>query len=229
MQPDLVFSLGCFCRTAWNLRAHFGVQQAYPFDWWITPARAMLRMMEPGFRFGIAAEDLTLVPPGQANEDSVYAHRLNILFHHDFPRGQDGRVLPITPEAVARVNAKYATRFGRLHRDLAAARAPLAVIGQPHPGWPADPALRPCTEAALNGPIEPAELVRAVRERLGARLRVLVIGFGNERTEEVEGGLVVIRPKPAGRQRTPGVPPWAEPAAVFRAGFAALGAEPRAA
>ncbi|MEI9965528.1 MAG: hypothetical protein WDM92_13485 [Caulobacteraceae bacterium] len=40
-----VVSLGYRCRTTRRIRDHFGVEAAYPFDWWITSAKGAMRFL----------------------------------------------------------------------------------------------------------------------------------------------------------------------------------------
>jgi hypothetical protein len=222
---DLVFSLGPNCKNAWNVRAFFGVQRAYPFDWWITPARSMLRMIEPGFAFSVSAGDLVLTPPKENGENSVYNHRLNILHHHDFPR-EKLLVTRIDPERVAEINRKYVARFARLRQDVAEARAPLALLSGISAGWRRDPTGTGDWNRALNGPVPPRELIAAVRAALGAKLRVVVVSKGEPALDEFEGGAVIHRPDRGMREPRGAVPGYAEPVHLYRESYAALGLAP---
>ncbi len=74
---DLLFSLGPNCKNTWNLRNYFGFERAYPFDWWTTPAKSMLQMIEEGFEFHIRREDLFISPTTEHN--TVYNYKLNLL------------------------------------------------------------------------------------------------------------------------------------------------------
>ena len=47
---DLVFSAGPYCRSAFHLRRLFNQSQAFPFDWWVTPASSLQRMLHPDYR-----------------------------------------------------------------------------------------------------------------------------------------------------------------------------------
>ncbi len=48
---DLVFSPGPQLQEQLAPSQLLRCERAYAFDWWITPARSMLAMLEPGFRF----------------------------------------------------------------------------------------------------------------------------------------------------------------------------------
>ncbi|NKC31709.1 DUF1796 family putative cysteine peptidase [Falsiroseomonas selenitidurans] len=222
--PDLVFSLGPNCRNTWNLRHHFETDRAYPFDWWITPAKSMLALLEPGFRFQVAREDLAVTEPADGT-NSVYNRRLNLLHHHDFDR--DGALVrPIAEAAIERLNAKYTALFARLWADLARAERPLAVLNGSFGGWPGgtpDGGSNP----ALNGFLAPRDLVAALRGRLGAKLRVVVVEIGKPRRLDLDGGTVIRLPDSGAR--LPNLPPgqgYAEPVHIFQEAFAALGLKP---
>jgi hypothetical protein len=222
---DLVFSLGPNCKNSWNLRSYFGVERAFPFDWWITPARSMLAMLEPGFRFHVAPDDLLITPPAADGGNSVYNRRLHLLHHHDFPR-RDNRVEGIAPEQLAQVNAKYTALFARLHADIAAARAPLAVLNGSSSGWAEDITGAGLMNRELNGYVRPAELVRGIRDRLGGKLRVVIVAIGPERMETFEGGVLIARPDRRRREPQRTAPSYAEPVHVFRECYEALGLAP---
>jgi hypothetical protein len=223
--PDLIFSLGPNCRNTWNLRDHFEFDRAYPFDWWITPVKSMLALLDRDHRFQVAAEDLVVTEP-TAGTNTVYNRRLNLLHHHDFDR-DGGLVRPITEAAVAKLNAKYTALFARFWTDLDAAKRPLAVLNGLYGGWPArtpDGGRNP----ALNGRPPTQEVFDAVRRRLGSRLRLLVIEVGEAAREEWEGGTVIRLPDPGTRMALPRGQDYAEPIQVFRDAFAAMGLRPGA-
>ena len=220
---DLVFSLGPNCRNTWNLRAGFGVTEAYPFDWWITPARSMLAMLDPGFAFRADAADLLLTPIAKDKGlNSVWNRRLNLLHHHDFRR-RDNIVEALRAAEIDRLNRRVTKRFARLHADLAAAAAPLAVLNGIHPGWARDPATGAPGDDRLNGEIAPQELVTAIRQRLGSKVEVLIVEVGGPRWEQLEGGTLIALPDLGRREGRDLAPSYAEPVHVFRACYAALG------
>lgn len=41
-----IVPLGHRCRMTRRLRDHFGFETAFPFDWWLTPAKSVLRFLE---------------------------------------------------------------------------------------------------------------------------------------------------------------------------------------
>jgi hypothetical protein len=223
--PDLVFSLGPNCRNTWNLRHYFESDRAYPFDWWITPVKSMIALLDRDRPFHVAAEDLVVTTP-EGGTNTVYNRRLNLLHHHDFDR--DGNLVrPITAEAVAKLNTKYAALFARFWSDLDGAARPLAVMNGIYGGWGAgtpDGGRNP----VLNGRLPPQDVFDAVRGRLGGRLRLLVVEVGEAARQDLEGGTVIRLPDPGIRLDLPKGQDYAEPIQVFRDAFAALGLAPGA-
>ncbi|MGG5808827.1 hypothetical protein [Falsiroseomonas sp. CW058] len=222
---DLVFSLGPNCRNAWNTRSHFGVTRAYPFDWWITPAKAMLQMLDPGFAFHVLPGDLVVTPTVGDGENSVYNRRLNLLHHHDFPR-RDRQVQEIRPDDIAALNDKYAALFARFRQDVADARAPLALVNGIARGWPQEPGGTGRPDRHLNGAIAPQELVDGIRSRLGSKVTVAIVTVGPEQVIRLDGGVQVSRPDLGRREPRGTVPGYAEPVHAFRACYQTLGLEP---
>ena len=163
---DLLFSLGPNCKNTWNLRNYFGSERAYPFDWWTTPAKSMLQMIEEGFEFHVRREDLFLSPTTEHN--TVYNYKYNLLHHHDFPRtwGEyPGVIFSVTRSDIKAINRKYTFLFNRLFHDVKQAEKPIAVVNHSYTGWEENlKGIR--TNKALNGYVPPAELAREVRDRL---------------------------------------------------------------
>lgn len=221
--PDLVFSLGPNCRNTWNLRHHFEFDRAYPFDWWITPAKSMLALLDRDRPFQVELSDLVVTEP-EDGTNSVYNRRLNLLHHHDFDRA-GGLVLPITEAAVAKLNAKYTALFTRFWADLDRAERPLAVLNGIYGGW-AGKTPDGGRNRELNGRPLTQDFFHAVRARLGAKLRLLVIEVGEPAREELEGGTLIRLPDPGTRLDLPPGQGYAEPVLVFQQAFAAMNLPP---
>ncbi len=216
MESDFIFSLGPNCRTAWNVRHHFGIERAAPFDWWITPARSALLLLDPGFEFHVRREDLAVSAPTQLN--SVYNHRLNVLHHHDFPRsGEHHAVLEVSDDDIAKVNSKYAALFDRFHADLQRAQAPVAVLNGIFAGFVRDYQGVP-VNGPLNEPITAEEFARTARRLVGDKLRLVIIDIAPERAVEHAWGQELQQPDLGRRDCAPNLQ-WAEPAHVFKAAF----------
>lgn len=219
---DLAVSLGPNCRSTWNLRHHLGVAQSYPFDWWITPSRSMLPMIEPGFRFVLHLDDLHVIPQAGGGE-TIYNARYHLLHHHDFPRDSQHRQLPLTEEAVGEVRRKYVRRFERFQQQLRLSRRPLFVLNGTYGGWPQGLADLPMP-ADLNRSISEAELAESIRDRLGKHATVLFIADGSERCVRTEWGATLRWPAD-GTRSAPRGSEYAEPVDVFTRAYAWLRAE----
>lgn len=92
-----------------NVRRHFGVEQAFPFDWWITPILAIKPLLQNGFDLGIDPDNLELTVDGK----SVLNRRWQILHHHDFQR-KDGLIVEDWKNHIPSVRDKYAFLFQRM-------------------------------------------------------------------------------------------------------------------
>jgi tetratricopeptide (TPR) repeat protein len=202
---DFIFSLGPSCRNTWNLRNYFGIERAYPFDWWITPAKSMLRMIESGFHFHVDLADLYITPTNEHN--TVYNHKYNIMHHHDFPRrGPKEVVLSITDKDIQNINSKYKKLFERLFEDVRNASNPVAVLDGNFSGWP--------------------DAYKEVRDRLAKKLRLLFIFISNkeEKIEEHEWGWIICLPDLGTRENLKDADlHHAEPIHVFRQAYRQLG------
>ncbi len=220
MKSDLIFSLGPNCRNTWNLRNYFGDSRAYPFDWWITPARSMLKMIDPNFRFHIDREDLYLTPTNEHN--TVYNYKLNILHHHDFQRqyGQyPGVIFSISCEEIENINAKYSFLFARLHDDIKSSSAPIAIINGVFSGF------ETCYKGILTNPnlntfISHCDLAGEVREIFGKKLRLVFITIGQHCFEEYEWGWNIELPD---NKKYEGDVDFQEPIHVFSEAYKRLG------
>jgi hypothetical protein len=122
---DLVFSAGPYCRSAFHLRRLFNQSQAFPFDWWVTPASSLLRMLHPNYRFDLTAADVHLTKAAQV----VFNSRDLILHLHDFERTADGVIsFEDLDRQLISINAKYCFLFDRLRLRLRESRRCLVVF-----------------------------------------------------------------------------------------------------
>jgi hypothetical protein len=122
---DLVFSAGPYCRSAFHLRRLFNQSQAFPFDWWVTPASSLLRMLHPNYRFDLTAADVHLTKAAQV----VFNSRDLILHLHDFERTADGAITLAQLDAqLEGINAKYVFLFDRLRSRLHQAKRCLLIF-----------------------------------------------------------------------------------------------------
>lgn len=217
-RADLAVSLGPNCRSAWNLRNALAFDRAYPFDWWITPARAMLAMIAADFDFRLQRHELRVT--GEGANSSVYNLRYNVLHHHDFPRSPSGDVLPFGDGDIAKVEQKYKALFARFHQDLSNATQPVAVLNGSFAGWPREH-FGIEIDDTLNRPISEEELALAIRERLGSKVTVVFIQVGADRIIEAPWGYSFTFPDTQYRESPP-CPGFAEPVHVFRRAYDAL-------
>jgi hypothetical protein len=218
--PDLVVSLGPSCRNTWNIRDYFQTQYALPFDWWITPVKSMLRMLDHDFSLNVVRDDLCITENG----GSVYNRRLNVLHHHDFDR-VGPHVKVITDEGIEKLNSKYTYLFARFRRDIASSERPLAVLNGISRGWPVTTP-DGGTNADLNGDMEPQAVVDAIRSKLGKKVNVAIIAAGPASTRELEGGRMIVAPDRGEREGLPPGQIYAEPVHIHREAFMALGLKP---
>lgn len=123
MARDLIIGLGTNCELTHNLRRVFGLEEAYPFDWWITPLPALAPLIENGFDFAIEDDNLALTNNGM----SVLNRRWRILHHHDFPR-RDGRIRDDWRDVIPETARKYEALARRLDQRLGAATTATVFI-----------------------------------------------------------------------------------------------------
>jgi hypothetical protein len=223
MKSDLIFSLGPNCRNTWNLRSYFGINATYPFDWWITPAKSMLRMLEPGFKFHVDQDDLLISPPYEHN--TVYNYKLNILHHHDFPRRWDGNhqgvVLSTEDKDIENINQKYTYLFKRFFEAVKNVSNPVAVLNGSLKGFGAN-YKGIVTNRELNGFVPHHDLANEVRERLGKKLKVVFVEIGDKLIEQHEWGCIVRLPDLGIRPEENGSG-FEEPVHVFTSAFEEIG------
>jgi hypothetical protein len=108
-QQDTVFvSLGHRCEVAWQLREFSGQEQAYPFDWLVTPLQAIPMMVEEDFAAIADPKYLRVTEYGGGIGWSVENMRYKVLLHHEFKRAPDGRIVDDWRGSIEQVAAKFA-------------------------------------------------------------------------------------------------------------------------
>lgn len=89
---DVIASLGDWCAPAANIRRRFGVTTAMPFDWWVSPYNATIKLLEEKFSNLLRPENLEIIDQGGRERDSVRCNYYGILHHHDFIRDDHHRI-----------------------------------------------------------------------------------------------------------------------------------------
>ncbi len=113
---DEVVSLGSNCEVTWNIRNYFHTSIAYPFDWWMTPFNSLLMLLDDRFSGLFDANNIWVPEDCGTVVDTYY----NIMYHHDFPRTQDGLVDKNKVESqLDELKQKYAFLSHRFLQDLA--------------------------------------------------------------------------------------------------------------
>lgn len=104
-----IVSLGEACGVAHNLRRHFNFKSAYPFDWWVTPQKAVTGLLaRPDIDY-LYDPALLTVPESRA---TVTHAELGLLFHHEFPRDWKTPGGPISQDYLDHIEApKARTRY----------------------------------------------------------------------------------------------------------------------
>jgi hypothetical protein len=112
---DLIVSLGDNCAPAFNIRRVFGRERAYPFDWWVTPYYAMMRLLAENYAGLFQPEHLV-----RAHDDkTVLCRHYGLWHHHDFTKDADDRVLPGFLDEIPQARSKTKALLGRLFEDSA--------------------------------------------------------------------------------------------------------------
>jgi hypothetical protein len=91
-QYDLIASLGDCCTPAVNIRRRFGIHSAMPFDWWVSPYSATIKLLEERFSNLLRPENLAITPADKSGRNSVRCNYYGILHHHDFIRDDHQQV-----------------------------------------------------------------------------------------------------------------------------------------
>lgn len=102
-QYDYIVSLGGMCEPAWNIRNTFRTEDAYPFDWLITPGDSLIRILKDDMRHVGRIENLQIVSDGE----TVRCKHYEILHHHDFRRSPDHKIIPELESQVEGIRSKY--------------------------------------------------------------------------------------------------------------------------
>jgi hypothetical protein len=111
---DRIISLGCNCELTWNIRNHFGIECAYPLDWWITPFQALWKLLENRFHDLFNVNNLEVSHDLLTVKDKYY----NLLYHHDFKRTEDDKIIDDTiDQQLPLLKQKYDMLRERFFKD----------------------------------------------------------------------------------------------------------------
>lgn len=80
---DQIVSLGGWCQTRFQIERVFGTSWSSPYDWLVTPFRALFSTLEDrGSRF---AQSFSAWDSGT----DVICNKYGLLYHHEFPRNEN--------------------------------------------------------------------------------------------------------------------------------------------
>jgi hypothetical protein len=111
---DSIVSAGAWCAPAHNIRRVFGRDRAYPFDWWVSPYKSFITLLDENFANLLNPENLILTE-GNA---SVRCNYYGILHHHDFRRNEEDKVTSNFMAELPNVIAKTRALINRLYADV---------------------------------------------------------------------------------------------------------------
>ena len=106
---DEIVSLGAHCRVAYNLRRTFGISRAFPFDWWVTPAQALVAFLgDPSFD---KLYDELRMAPAMGGDRILAIDNLHygVQLQHEFPRQRGGALVDDWPAHLG--SARERTEF----------------------------------------------------------------------------------------------------------------------
>jgi hypothetical protein len=186
---DVITSLGSWCAPAANIRRRFGVSQAMPFDWWVSPYNATIKLLEEDFGNLLRPENLEIVDNG----DSVRCNYYGILHHHDFIRDDSKRIVPEFGSQIGAVAEKFRFIVDRFHRTHFGKRALFVRHSLNSELWQADSGI-PFESPTAEEQIERATRLHClIRSRLSpSHADVIVLSdLRPGTTLALEGGSVI--------------------------------------
>ena len=111
---DEIISLGCNCELTWNIRNYFGIERAYPLDWWITPFQSLQKLLENRFHDLFNINNLEVSHDLLTVRDKYY----NLLYHHDFKKTEDDKIIDDNIELqIPLLKQKYDRLIERFFKD----------------------------------------------------------------------------------------------------------------
>ena len=90
MRFDKVISIGASCQIAHQVRRLWPQQQeAYPFDWIVTPYKALLKTLGDNFAGFVCGDYLELKTNSEGKITHIENTKSGVQFYHDFPCSVD--------------------------------------------------------------------------------------------------------------------------------------------
>ena len=130
---DKIVSLGGSCETAWRIRERFGVEAAYPFDWWITQLHRIAPIIERGFAGVFRPENLS--PVEYCGQPGIKSALDGIVHLHDFHLDNDGSYGAGWQEEIIPVQQKFKFLAERFSSHLSTGRTLLIRKMIADDGW----------------------------------------------------------------------------------------------
>src|ERR1700761_837418 len=111
---DHIIGLGGHCQTAYQIRRYFGVDKAYPFDWWVTPTVGLVELLESGFSDLFKEENMKIVL--EKTGPAVTCAKYHLMHYHDFDEAKiAGQYSPyLVRTQCAKNNSKFSYLITRL-------------------------------------------------------------------------------------------------------------------
>jgi len=119
---DLIVSLGDWCAPAANIRRRFGLEQAMPFDWWVTSYNGLVRLLEDRFADLFDPTSMQVLDRPHLARETVLCHRYGILHHHDFNRDGNGQISADISSEIPRAIEKFKFIVNRFFESIAGKR-----------------------------------------------------------------------------------------------------------
>lgn len=133
LEPEQIVSLGAWCQATERLKAEGLPVVTSPFDWLVTPLPSLIAMLKDGCaQVGMAATPTH-------NGLSAVCDRYGALYQHEFPHGDDGRVV-IEQPSLDKLRSKLLHKMKRMDEACQAGKRTLFVRfgghGLPAIAWP---------------------------------------------------------------------------------------------
>lgn len=127
---DHIVSLGGHCQTVHQVRRYFGIDEAYPLDWWVTPTVTLVELFETGFADIFREENMKIVHENTG--PAIMCDRYGTMHYHDFDEAKlNGEYSSFLVRAKCAQNVK---KFAHLVRRLLTLEGDVLFVRFAH-GW----------------------------------------------------------------------------------------------